>query len=207
MFWKIATGLGIVALVVGATAISLWALDGDSDGGTSVKQQNELYISGNPLLATNRQALEVCVDFLNIDLTSADAERAVDNIRQAVEAAAAHPGWSRSSELKDIAETARVDAGCPSGVPPTDELLPGRPIDDLLGYRVDVPSQYLLFVFVMPDDEAAEFVGNDGPPYTAHEYTCKGDFCVGVTSGVYLGIAQAASPDLESILAAAIGLE
>jgi hypothetical protein len=208
MIWRIATGIGLVGLVAGITVLSLWMLGVDLGGETKAQQENGLHLADNSFLLTdNREALEVCVEFVNVDASSEEGQRALDNIREAVDQIAKHPSWSLTDDPTDVGETALVDAGCPLGVPPAGLERFGLPIDNILGHRVDSPSRYRLFLFVMPDDEAAAFAGDDEHNWAIQEYTCQGDVCAGVSSGVYLGLSQATLKELEETLAKAVGLE
>jgi hypothetical protein len=204
VIWKIGTGAAVIGLVAGVTALSLWVLGVDFGGGTSA-QQDEVRGTGTLLRTSNRDTLAACVELVGVDPGSPEAQLAVENIREAVAMSAAHPYWSQTADL-DIAMTAYVDVGCPSGIPPTTDLPSSVPIGGIFGHLVEVPSTYLLFVFVMPDKDAMDFTGGLSARGTTQEYTCEGDDCVETTLGLYIGLSEALENGLNDTISDAVGL-
>jgi hypothetical protein len=186
--------IGGLVLAVSAvtTYAALAALDVDFGGGTSAEVV-AIEPSGNLLRTTNRDSLEACIDFINVDGQSREASVMAQNLTDVIVQEANDPAWLRDG-LTNLGSTANVDVGCPAPPPPRTDLGTREPIGGLNAPNVEVPSKYLLFVFVMPDDEAAAFVGRAPWQSTSQEYLCAGDDCVGVTLGVYVGVNQASDP-------------
>jgi len=72
------------------------------------------------------------------------------------------------------------------------EGCPGKSLDATpvsrwdLGRIVKTPSQFRLFIYVIPPEKFAQAFGDVPYAETNEEETCFGDSCVGVTTGLYL---------------------
>jgi hypothetical protein len=200
----------VVALVaIAATAsitlvlLLLVDLDIGAGGGTSAHPV-DIRAVDNLLLTDNRETLEVCVDTRALESSADGAVSQATAVETAVLAAAAHPYWSTKG-LTAISSTARMDVGCPSGPPPPD----GEPqsIFEVRGWRVEAPSRYRLFVFILSDDGLTQFAGSWGYQRAPQEKLCSGDVCREVTSALYVSESQLGNAAvLQSMVEDAIGL-
>jgi hypothetical protein len=82
-----------------------------------------------------------------------------------------------------------VEVGCPS--PPNKNEYGLTPV-------VDAPSPYLLFLFIVPDDEIPAIVQQNGSRVRGQERICDGDVCWEVTRALFVG--ESSARDLVSVV-------
>jgi hypothetical protein len=184
--------VAFLAAVAGLVAPSIVLLR-DSDQATQGRFRT---IDAREAVVNHQQRrLRLCVQAVDIGETGhalpgdPGLERqAKSRIRRDLKEAAKHPYWERFGypELG----SPEVDIGCPF-MPLAFEA--GQRIDRLgtkgilllPGRRVERPSYYGVFVFVVPRDEFDEvFAGV--PPATSEQSIASGDEISGVTLGLYL---------------------
>lgn len=186
---------GTVAIIAAATFASWSALDIDLGGGSAAQEEPPPGVegTGTVLRTSNRSILEVCVQFVDVPDNSPAATQAIGNVETAVAQVAADPALSRRGLV--TSET-NVDLGCPA--PPAE----GHDT------TVETPSPYLFFVFIVPDEDLARYVGQYSAPYISQEFTCEGDSCVEVTAGLYFGHSEASNATrVSTVVRYALGLE
>jgi len=198
----VATG-GAVAFLALSLAGAVPGLQSDEKGGGTY--------DASRLHASNRDRLAICVDAVNLGLTSeasteVEAQQAVQSVLSQL--AASYPAW----DAKGLSEPEPVvDTGCPIS-PSVYDPNAGPRVDDalfeVLGRRVEHASYYRTLIFVLPDEDIRRFAGTSRYRVTTEEYQCMGDVCPEVTTGIYFGVSELADQSLiRDNLAAAIGLQ
>jgi len=199
--------VGFLVAVAGLLAASIVLLR-DGDGATSEDD-------GRPdvrdaLLDQEQRRLRFCVQA--VDFESGPVRRAIpgapaleeqarNSIQDALKRVAKDPLWERAD--RDTLEPPLVDIGCPS--PPV--MLVGGEDARELGRRVWEPSQYGVFVFILPDDMLAQFT-EWGSPAASEEFMAGGDQAWGMTLGVYLTQSQLEDSEyLTDVMIEAVGLK
>lgn len=167
----VAAVAGIVGLATVATARMQVAPAGQQRG-----------VSGGLLLSRTRDRLALCTQPVSgARATAAQARTAVAG------------ALATTPEVARLAPGAVVEAGCPTTpylLRPGARAPVGRPSGDPTMTRVDQPSKYRVFVFVLPQPEIDRLFGRTSLRRVAEEYLCEGDSCAEVTTGVYLSDAE-----------------
>jgi hypothetical protein len=109
--------------------------------------------TGNVLRTTNRETYKVCVEFLDVPFSDVIA----NNIEKGFTDAAGDPLFSG---FGGPTAPPMVDIGCPAA--PAD----GHP------RCVDVPSEYVIFTFVVSDEARRRIVERVGIPLDTQEIVC-----------------------------------
>lgn len=133
------------------------------------------------LNTTNRPNLKVCVDSKAPEVTSGALKAKVDGLLGYVKA---HPHFGPSG----LAGTAipQVDVGCPTPPRITEPGFDPKTGDsDTSGIRVDTPSAYRLYVFVVPGEQFAPLSGG-ARRWVPQEGYCIDQQCSSVSEAVYL---------------------
>lgn len=145
-------------------------------------------LSGNMLLASNREELAVCVEV--IDGTSqVTLQTLANNVNIALDQQiSAHPRWS---ELGYDKFPNRVDASCPTApylLQPgaAHPLLPGSEKAEVPVPMVEVPSPYRIHLYVVFSEEIMQAFGASDLRSAPQEMLCDGTQCFEVTSALYL---------------------
>jgi hypothetical protein len=146
--------VGCLAAAVMVVAI-LYTLAESESPGKSPGSGNE---AADGLLATNRDRLRICVDDVDAGVSESEAKARVEIAMIEVRENA-----SRWEKFGFGAHDPRVDAGCPSpplllqpGVEAFDRG-PGRGLETSQRRVVDEPSQYRVFLFVVPGEVLDSF--------------------------------------------------
>lgn len=129
-------------------------------------------LAGEPL--NGRSYLSLCVD----DGTGGASDDAVDAVKEALEAALAAEKY-----LPSQYDLRHVKAGCPAPVSslgtPTSEY-------DIHQRGVDVPSDHIVFVYLLDSALYTATFGDDLYARGGGEMVCRVDVCFGVTYALYL---------------------
>jgi hypothetical protein len=190
--WKgLGMSLGVVLMAAGATYAILTV------SGVSLEE------SGS---AHRGDGLAICVQEVGVE--SSVQSIAKTNIDLAMVQVAKHPKWSEAG--LDKAPSPVVETGCeaePQIYHKSYGELP-KSFFDVIGRRVDTPSQHGIFVFVLPDEEITRLSGGLSIRTSAEEVQCFGDACGEVTTGLYIGVSELTdSAFLAEQLEYAIGLD
>lgn len=217
--WGVALGsLATVATTAGLTygALALGATGGDryqeegTDATAVATPDSERTPWPTPavariegiLLTANRDQLAICVQAEGVSETMTDLART--NILATWPTIAANPLW----EWAGVGNSAPlVELGCPAGPTYPD---PGTGSSVFLAEKrvVPVPSQYKVFVFILPKTNLDLMLGPDASRVAAQEMFCEGHICEEVTTGLYLSDEDIGnSATLIDLIEDAIGLE
>jgi hypothetical protein len=168
---------------------------------------NDSYTNTSRLLAENRDRLAICIDAVDV------APEYASTVRSAVERTlpkfALTSAWAR----RDLSNPApHIDEGCPE---PTmyawakDAASTPQPYGFFARrFRDEDPSYYKVHVYVLPEKPVDRLTEVYGLPLAAEEFSCSGDSCRQVTTGVYLTPESMSNTEFVSdLLARAIGLK
>lgn len=148
--------------------------------------------SGDSLLVQSRERLEVCVQGAAGFAVGSNADehvaRAIDLVRQ-------HENWAQSGYEKGGGPS--VAEGCqaePYLLHPGVSFRDGVSVGELVIPRVDQPSKYRLYVFVVSPETLSTIIqGNLDVRRAPQEAVCsEGGLCNTVTTGVYVTAAELA---------------
>uniref|UniRef100_A0A831X2F6 Uncharacterized protein n=1 Tax=Thermorudis peleae TaxID=1382356 RepID=A0A831X2F6_9BACT len=196
--WQLRTGILLVLiLAIGVLARELVP---------RMLRAQSVHFTDGLLLTTNRDRLALCVE--PVAAPTVDLEVARQRMDAALATLTQHPHW-RPAGLAQNAPV--VEIGCP-GKPyllePGVSVKGGKPTGDPVAQRVDVPSRFRVFVYILPEPELARIFGDTSIRRAPQEMFCEGDSCAEVTTGLYLSPREVHdAPFLSDQLAKVIGLE
>jgi hypothetical protein len=187
-----AVGAAIVAAAGIAVFLVLTFWDPGFLKSSTSAERTEVSLVSNLLRTDNRAGLEACIDFGESGLSPEQRINALQNIENALDAAAGDSSWA-AQDVADLTPRTKVEIGCPSARAPVDPDSDGT-IRWVAGYVVEVPSSYLVFYFVLPDADAQTFWGEWDTMRAPQEMLCSGDSCVEVTVGLYMAESDVLDP-------------
>lgn len=144
---------------------------------------------GRSSSAQRGEGLAMCVQGVGVEAAMETPTKA--NIDSAMVEVAKHPTWPETG--LDKLPPPVVDTGCSVDPGIYRKSYGEFPTSfyDIIGRRVDTPSQYKILVFVLPDSEIARLSGGSSNIRTSiEEFQCHLDDCAEVTTGLYLGLSE-----------------
>jgi len=162
------------------------------------------YGSDSRFLAPNRDRVAICVEAIGVDDTLEGEARL--SLEEALRVLAEHPIWV---QFGFSPPEPQVVEGCPADPAyfETSGKARLRAVHVRSIIEPSYPSYYRIHTYVVPPEEIEKRDWHPGR-VTTEEYSCSGDACAGVTTGVYVAPEALQDADLmEDLLKRAIGLE